>query len=157
QCARDHLEEGRLAGAVLAHDGPALPAAHGEREVLVDDAVAVALRDAGELDDVVAGAGRRAKLEVLLLDPARLGDLLDLLELLDPALDLRGLRNVRLEPLDEPALLGEPGLLARVLGLAALRLDLAHLLVEVVVAGVRPDLATVDLDDLADDAVHDVA
>src|SRR5262249_6484320 len=95
--------------------------------------------------------------ERALLDPARLGDLLDLLELLDPALDLRGLRDVRLEALDEPALLRESCLLARVLGLAALRLDLAHALVEVVVAGVRADVAAVDLDDLADDAVHDVA
>jgi hypothetical protein len=56
--ARDHLEQRRLAGAVLAHDAPALAAFDLEVEVLVDRLRPVALADAGELDDVVAGARR---------------------------------------------------------------------------------------------------
>src|SRR5213076_644612 len=143
--------------AVLAHHGPALLAPHGEREAGVHDAAAVRLAQPDQLDHVVARARRRAELEAPLDDPPRLGDLLDLVELLEPALDLGGLGDVGLEPLDEPALLGQPRLLPRVLGLAARRLDLAHRLVEIVVAAVRAQLAAVDLDDLAGDTVHDLA
>src|SRR6185436_4966609 len=104
-----------------------------------------------DLDDVVAAARRRAELEAALDQAARRRDLLDLVELLDARLHLRGLGRLRLEALDEAALLGQHGLLARKLGLAALRLLGARPLVEVVVAGVRTDLAAVDLDDLRDD------
>ena len=84
-------------------------------------------------------------------------DLLDLLELLHARLHLRGVARARLEPLDEGLLLGEHRLLARVLRLLLRGGDLALLLVEVVVARVGRELAAVDLDDLGDEAVHELA
>ncbi len=90
------------------------------------------------------------------LAPARKLDRLDLLELLDAALHLRRLRRVRGEPLDEPLLLREHRLLARVRGLALRLAELPLALVEVVVAGVRDDLAAVDLDDPVHDPVHEI-
>src|SRR5262249_18523939 len=51
---RDHLEEGRLAGAVRADDPDDRALRDDERQVLVEDAVAVPLRDALRLDDDVA-------------------------------------------------------------------------------------------------------
>ena len=100
---------------------------------------------------------RRAEVEVH--DLALLGqlDLLDLLERLHAALDLPGLGGVGREAVDEPLLLGEHRLLPRVRGLAVGLADGALALVEVVVARVHRDLAAVDLGDLRDDAVHEVA
>src|SRR5205085_5564645 len=121
-------EQRRLAGAVLAHDRPALLAAHGHREVVVHDARAVRLAQLLDLDDVITRARRHAKVEVLLDDAPRLLDLLDLVELLDAALHEVRLRGLRLEALDELALLREHRLLARVLGLAAGGLDLTRAL-----------------------------
>ena len=61
------------------------------------------------------------------------------------------------EAIDEPLLFREHRLLARV-GRFAVRLaDRALALVEIVVAGVRRDLAAVDLGDARDDAVHEIA
>ncbi len=83
---------------------------------------------------------------------------LDLVELLHPALHLRSVGGPRLEALDELDLLGQHRLLALELGLLLLRLvDRAQLLVEGVVAGIGGELAAVDLDDLRDDAVHELA
>ena len=106
---------------------------------------------------LVAGARRNAELELHHL--ALLGqlDLLDLVQRLDAALHLRGLGGVRPEALDEALLLGQHGLLPRerrlLIGLA----DGALALVEIVVAGVGDDLAGIDLGDLRDDAVHELA
>ena len=64
---------------------------------------------------------------------------------------------MRLEAIDEALLLGEHRLLPRIRGFA---IGLAHralALVEIVVAGVDGDLAAVDLADLRDDAVHELA
>ena len=76
-------------------------------------------------------------------------DLFDLLERFDAALHLRGLGGVRGEPIDEPLLLGEHRLLARVRRFAIGFADRALALVEVVVARVDRDLAAVDLGDPA--------
>ena len=64
---------------------------------------------------------------------------------------------MRGKTLDEPLLLGQHRLLARVGGLAVRFADRALALVEIVVARVGRDLAAVDLGDLGDDAVHEVA
>ena len=64
---------------------------------------------------------------------------------------------MRLEAIDEALFLGEHGLLPRegrlLIGLA----DGALALVEIVIAGVGDDLAGIDLGDLRDDAVHELA
>ena len=97
--------------------------------------------------------------EIELHDPALLRqlDLLDLLERLDAALHLRGLGGVRRKAVDEPLLLREHRLLPRVRRLAVRLADGALALVEVVVARIGRDLAAVDLRDLRDDAVHELA
>ena len=84
-------------------------------------------------------------------------DPLDLVELLHPALHLRGMRGARLEALDELDLLGQHRLLALELRLLLLLVQRALLLVEFVVAGIGRQRAAVDLDDLGDDAVHELA
>ena len=110
-----------------------------------------------QVDDVVARARRRRELERHGLAALRRLDPLDLLELLHPALHLRGVRGARLEALDELDLLGEHRLLALELRLLLLLGERALLLVELVVAGVGGQRAAVDLDDLGDDAVHELA
>ena len=153
----DELEQRRLAGAVDAHDAPALAAPDMEVEALVDRALAIAFVDLPQHHHVLAGAGRRAELEVDLLLAARRLDLVDLVELLDPALHLRGVAGARLEALDEGDLLGQHRLLAVELRLHLLFAERALLLVELVVAAVAGERAAIDLDDLGDDAVHELA
>ena len=67
------------------------------------------------------------------------------------------MRGARLEALDELDLLGEHRLLALELRLLLLLVERALLLVEFVVAGIGRQRAAVDLDDLGDDAVHELA
>ena len=110
-----------------------------------------------ERGDVLAGARRRLELEVHRLPALGRLDAVDLLQLLDPALHLRGMRGARLEALDEADLLGQHRLLALELGLLLLLGDRALLLVEFVVAGIGGQRAAIDLDDLVDDAVHELA
>ena len=110
--AGHELEQRGLAGAVDAHHAPALAAAHHEVETLVDAAAAVALVDALQAHHVLAGARRRREIERHGLAAPRRLDPLDLLQLLHPALHLRGMRGARLEALDELDLLGEHRLLA---------------------------------------------
>ena len=106
---------------------------------------------------LVARARRNAELELHHLPLLRQLDLLDLVQRLDAALHLRRLGRVRPEAVDEALLLGQHGLLPRerrlLIGLA----DGPLALVEIVVARVRDDLARIDLRDLRDDAVHELA
>ena len=115
------------------------------------------MRDALEHGHLVARPRRRPEIELHHLALLRQLDLLDLLERLDAALHLRRLGGVGGEALDEPLLLGQHRLLARVGGLAVRFADRALALVEIVVARVHRDLAVVDLGDLRDDAVHELA
>ena len=153
----DHLQQRRLAGAVLPHHAPALAAADGHVQAVVDDALAVALAHALEHRHLIAGARRLAEVELDDLPTLGQLDLLDLLQRLDPALHLRGLGGVGGEAVDEALLLGQHRLLAGVGGFAVGLADRPLLLVEVVVAGVDGDLAAVDLGDPGDDAVHELA
>ena len=128
-----------------------------EVQPLVDAPVAVALVHVLQAHHVLAGARRRRELERHRL--AALGRLhpVDLLQLLHPALHLRGVRGARLEALDELDLLGEHRLLALELGLLLLLGQRALLLVELVVARIGRQRAAVDLHHLGDDAVHELA
>ncbi len=81
----------------------------------------------------------------------------DLLQLLYPALHLGGVRGTRLEALDEIDFLGEHRLLALELGLLLLLAQRALLLVELVIARIGSQRAAVDLDHLANDAIHELA
>ncbi len=85
---------------------------------------------------------------------ARRLDLFDLVELLDPALHLGGVRGTRLESLDELDFLGQHGLLALVLRLALFFGQGALLFVEVEIARIGDQRPAVDFDDLADNAVQ---
>jgi hypothetical protein len=127
-----------------------------EVEPVVDHAAAIALVTPFRLDHVLARArrGRNSKATVC---GARRLDALDLVELLHPALHLRGVRGARLEALDELDLLGQHRLLALELRLLLLLVQRALLLVELVVARIGGERAAVDLDDLVDDAVHELA
>ena len=106
---------------------------------------------------LVARARRIAEVELDHDAALRQLDLLDLVERLDAALHLRGLGGVGLEAIDEALFLGEHRLLARICGFAIGLADGALALVEIVVARVDGDLAAVDLADLRDDAVHELA
>ena len=157
QGAGDHLEQRGFPRAVLAHHRPALAAADGEREAVVHDAAAVRLFHVHQRRDLLARP--RGRTEVELHELALLGelDLVDLVERLHAALHLRRLGGVGREAIDEPLLLGEHGLLARIARLAVGLADRALALVVIVVPGVDGDLAAVDLGDLRHDPVHELA
>ena len=106
---------------------------------------------------VLAGARRRRELEEHRLAPPGRLHPVDLLQLLHPALHLRGVRGPRLEALDELDLLGEHRLLALELRLLLGLGQRALLLVELEVAGICGQCAAVDLHHLGDDAVHELA
>ena len=110
-----------------------------------------------EADHVLAGARRRLELEHHRLAALGRLDAIDLRQLLDAALHLRGVRGARLEALDEADLLGQHRLLTVELGLLLLLVQRPLLLVERMVARVRGERAAVDLHDLGDDAVHELA
>ena len=139
--AGDHFEQRGLARAVPSHHGPALAAADGEAEAVVNHARAVALVQILDHRHLVARARRHAELELHHLALLRQLDLLDLVQRLDAALHLRRLGRVRPEAVDEALLLGQHGLLPRegrlLIGLA----DGALALVEIVIARVGDDLA----------------
>src|SRR5882757_931238 len=155
--ARDELEQLRLAGAVDTYHALALAAADREIETIIDPLAAIALVHLLQADDVLARAGCGEEIERHGLAPPRWLDALDLVELLDPALHLRSMRSARLEALDELDFLGQHRLLALELGLLLLLVQRALLLVEFVVAGICGEPTAVDLHDLADDAVHELA
>jgi len=155
--ARHQFQQRRLACAVNAHDAPPLIAAHLKVQSLVNSPGAVALVHVLQGDHVVAGARRRREFEQnRLTAPGRLNPV-DLLELLDAALHLRGVRCACLEPLDKLDFLGEHCLLTLELRLRLLFVLRALLLVEHVVASIGRQCSAVDLHHLGDDAVHELA
>ena len=123
----------------------------------MDDARTVGFSHALERGHLLARSGRRAEIELHDLAFLRQLDLLDLVERFHAALHLRGLGRVRRKAIDEALFLREHRLLARVRRLAIRLANRSLPLVEVVVAGVARDLAAVDLGDLGDDAVHEIA
>ena len=129
--AGHQLQQRRFAGAVGAQHAPAFLAAHQEVQALIDRLGAVALVDVAQADDVVARARAGLELELHGLATPRRLDALDLVQLLDPALDLGGVGGARLEPLDEVDFLGEHRLLALELRLALLFAERPLLLVEI--------------------------
>jgi len=110
-----------------------------------------------EAHHVLAGARRRQEIELHGLAPPWRLDSLDLLQLLDPALYLRGMRGARLEALDEVDFLGQHRLLALELGLLLLLAQRALLLIEFIIAGIGRQLTAIDLDHFGNDAVHELA
>ena len=108
-------------------------------------------------DDLFARPGRSPKIEVHDAPPLRQLDLLDLFERFHAALHLRGLGRMGGKPIDEPLFLGEHGLLSSIGRLAVRLAQSALAFVEIVVAGVDRHLTAVDLRDLRDDAVQELA
>src|SRR5262249_57552198 len=82
----------------------------------------------------LAAARRRREVERDRLPAAGRLDPLDLVELVLPALHLRGMRGARLEALDELDFLGEHRVLALELGLLLRLGERALLLIELIVA-----------------------
>ena len=155
--AGNHSQQRGLPRPVSAHHAPALAAPDRHAEPVVDDAVSVRLRNVLEHGNLIARPWRLAEIEPN--DTPFLGqlDLFDLLERLDTALDLRRFGGMGREALDEALLLGQHRLLPRVRSFAIGFPDRALALVEVVVARIDRDLAAVDLRDLGDDAIHELA
>ena len=110
-----------------------------------------------QADDVLAASAAPAGIERHGLAALRRFDPLDLVELLHPALHLRGVRGARLETFDELDFLRQHGLLAFELRLLLFLVLGALLLIELVIAGIGRQRAAVDLDDFGDDAVHELA
>ena len=106
--------------------------------------------------NVVARAWRRRERELDHLALLWRLDSLDLLDALDARLHLRRVARARLEALDEGLLLGEHRLLARELCCLSALGERALAFVEIVVAGVRGELAGIDLDDLADHPIQEL-
>ena len=136
QRAGQHLEQGRLAGAVRPHQRSARAALDLEVDTGVHDVVAVRLVDALERGHPAAGPRRLGEREA---DHARLAldlDAVDAIEHLHPALDLPGLARLVSEALDEALDLGDTLGLVPCLRLEQLaaRLSLDQILV--VVTGV---------------------
>ena len=156
--ARHQLQQRRLAGAVDAHDAPALLAAHQEVEPVVDAPRAVALVHVFELATSSPERGAGRELERDRSGGACGGSTRSILSSFFTRLctcaacEARALnRSMKLD------LLGEHRLLALVLRLLLRLAQRALLLVEIVVAGIGRQRAAVDLDDLGDDAVHELA
>ncbi len=91
----------RLAGPVRAHEGDAVAALDHEVQVAQDDVLAVGLADALQLEDDAPRPRRLGELEADLLPLGRDLDAVDLVEELDPALDLLRLRGRVAEAVDE--------------------------------------------------------
>src|SRR5208337_1075194 len=155
--AGHQFQQRRFAGTVDAHHAPALLAPDREIQPFIDRLVSIALVNVLERHDIVAGARCWRKIESHGLAPPRRFDAVDFFELLDPALHLRCMRGARLEPFDELDLFGQHRLLALELRLLLLLVLLALLRVELIIAGIGGERAAVDLDNLVDDAVHELA
>ena len=156
-CAGNHFEQCGLTGAIPAHHCPAFSAADCEAESVVDHAWTVALAQIFEYRDLIAGSRRHAKFELHDLPFLRELDLFDLVQRFDTALHLSGFGGVGLEALDKTLFLGEHGLLARkrclLIGLANRALPF----IEIVVTRVSDDLSGVDLGDLRNKPIHELA
>src|SRR6202023_1033611 len=107
--------------------------------------------------DLLARTRRLREIELHDAPLLRQLDLLDLLDRLHPALNLRRLRGMRGESLDEALLLRKHRLLPRIGRLTVGFADGSLALVEVIVTGIGCDLTAVDLGNLRDDAVHELA
>src|SRR5262245_19367636 len=116
----DELHEGRLPRAVRADEYDPLAALDPEVDPRVDRRPSVSLRHGAQID-LDARRGRRlGELEADRLPPARRLDALDLLEPLDPALDLAGLGRLVAEAIDEGLHVGDLALLRLALRLEPL-------------------------------------
>ena len=155
----DQLHERGLAGTVGADQGDVVPAVEREVDVLVDEVVAVALRDALEAHDGVSRARRRREREahalVLLGQHDEL--LADLLDALDALLDLLRLGGLVAEAVDEDFHVRDVALLRGTLGLELLEVVLALLEVGGVVAGVGHEHAVLERRHVGDAGVHERA
>ena len=155
--ADEHPEQRRLAGAVGADDPDDPGARQRERQVLDQQPVAVALAQAGDVDDLVAEprAGRDGDLELARdgLLVVRLGEQLLVRAQAGLALRLAGL-GAHAHPLE---LAGERPLLG--VGLLLLARHALELLLEParVVAAERDAPAAVELEDPLRDVVEEVA
>ena len=155
--AGDHFEQRGFARAVSSHHSPALAAADGEAEALVNDARSVALVEIFDHSDHFAGARGDTKVEFDDLPLFGQFDFLDLVQCLDAALHLRRFGRVRFETIDEALLFGQHGLLTGEGGLLIGFADGALAFVEIVVAGVGNDFTGIDIGDFRHDAVHEFA
>ena len=155
--ARDDFQERGLARSVLAHHAPSFSTTNVQVQAIVNNAPAIGLPDVFECDDLIAGSRRLPKIELHDTTLLRQFDLLDLVQCLHAALDLRRFRRMSGESFDESLLFREHCLLPRVCRLAIRLADLAFSRIKVVVAGVHRYFAPIDLRNPGDDAIHEFA
>src|SRR5688500_5705179 len=97
--------------------------------MVVNGPLAEPFRNTLEGHDIISGTGGRSEVELHGSSFFRRLDALNLVECFDATLHLRRFRSMRGEPVDEPLLLGQFGLLARVrrLLIRLSQLALAHI------------------------------
>ena len=159
ELAVDELHEGRLAGAVGAHEGNVVAAIELKVNALVDAVLAEGLGDPVEADDHVArawGLGEREG-HVLVALGKNHELTFDLLDLLHALLGLGGLGGLIAEFVDEHLHVGDLALLGGALGTHLLEIVLALVQVLGVVARIGGDAAILDRGDMAHARVHEGA
>src|SRR5579872_2885224 len=107
----NHFKKRGLARAVSSHDGPAFSAADGEVEPVINHARAVTLVQILKDGHLFAGPGWNTKVKLHHRTFLRQFDLLDLVQGLDPALNLGCFCGVSPETINEALFLGKHGLL----------------------------------------------
>ena len=157
--AIDELHEGRLAGAVGAHQRHVVASVQREAHALVHEVVAIGLCHVVDLHDHIARARRLREAEVHLLRGLRQHDELffDLLELLHALLDLAGLGGFVAEALDEGLDVGDVALLGGALRTQLLEVVLALLQIARVVTGIGHEALVLERRDVAHASVHERA
>ena len=155
--AREHAHQRRLADAVRTDEGDAIAALDVHVDAVEDAPRAVGLGDAAQIEHRAAALRARRKREVDALALGRDLDRDDLVEHLDPALDLRRLGRLVAEAIDER--LHPRDLVVLIALLLAQPLHPLFALVQVaaVVPGIVGQRAQADVGDARDDGVEEEA
>jgi hypothetical protein len=157
QLAGQDLDEGGFAGAVGAEETDAVARLQAQPHLVQNDLVSITGAALVQGQEGARQAGRGAEGEVeRAIDMGR-GDALHALQGLDAALGLAGLGGLGAEALDEALDAADFLLLADEGGLALAQAFGAQGLEGAVVAGVKIQMALLDMGNLADDGVQEVA
>ena len=157
QRSGDGLQQRRLAGAVGAEEADAVAGQDAPVHVRQHRrSLGIAQHRVFEQHELARGLRRRREAELERAVDVRGRDELHPLQRLDPALRLLGLRRLRAEAVDERVQVRDLPLLLDVGCLLQRELARAFALELRVVAGVRDELARVDVHDAVDDGVEEV-
>ena len=154
---REHPHEGRLAGAVWTDQGEAVAALDMKIHAAEHANVAVGLRGVAQLDYRASAPRARGKGEVHLLPFGRHFDWCDLLQHLDPALDLLRLGRLVAKAVDEELYPGDVLVLLLLRGPEPGDPRVAIRQVGAVGARIRVKGTEIDVGDGGDDGIEEVA